>query len=225
MTNTMKKGYSVQDVAQILGCSGATVIKMVDRKDIECNVDDPKTVGGRRSFRFEKEHIQHYMLRHYSKFDDATLRTWGVMTQPSGNRSVQANRIKVEAATKPVPELKNTTSKPTGVWRSILDEDEKKTLPKPYLRTEEVKAEEAKAKTAVSAERPNRVNYSSQASRVTKRFPSFKITLDGVDIVTGIEPSTAGVIVQALMSDRNLRVNDLSITFDGGVEKEVHSYE
>lgn len=173
MTNTNKHGYSVAEVCQILGCSHATVYKLIDSKEIECNIADPKTPGGRRQFRFEKD----------------------VQDTPTRPKNPNMDRITPD-------EWAGKTQHPTA---------------KPYLRTPEVKAEEQRQKAEA--------NRTTPTGSIVKKFPGFKVTLNGTDMVSGLEPSTAGKIVEALMSDRNLRVTELTISFDGAIEKEVPNRE
>ena len=223
MTNTNKHGYSVADVCQILGCSNATVYKLVDSKELECNVTDPKTPGGRRQFRFEKEYIQHYMLKHYKQFDDTTLRTWGVMTQPKKYvANATSPRIPIDAFTKDVQDTPTRPKNPNmdRITPSEWAGKDKQPTAKPYLRTPEVKAEEQRQKYEA-----DKANRATPTGSIVKKFPGFKVTLNGADVVSGLEPSTAGKIVEALMSDRNLRVTELTISFDGAIEKEVYNRE
>lgn len=220
MTNTNKHGYSVAEVCQILGCSHSTVYRLIDSKEIECNIADPKTSGGRRQFRFEKEHIQHYMLKHYKMFDDATLRTWGVMTQPKKYvANATSPRIPIDAFTK---DVQDTPTRPKNPNMDRITPDEwagkdKQPTAKPYLRTPEVKAAEQRQRAEA--------NRTTPTGSIVKKFPGFKVTLNGTDMVSGLEPSTAGKIVEALMNDRNIRVTELTISFDGAIEKEVPNRE
>ena len=224
--NTMKVGYSVQDVCQILHYSVATVHRLINEKEIECLITDAKTPGGRRQFRFLKEHIQHYMLKHYDRFDDVTLSTWGVMTTPKKYvANASTPRIPIDAFSKPVEDTPTRPSNPNmdritpAQWAGKSLSPEKK----PYLRTPEVKA----AEKAAEVERQRTVQSRPQENRMmtTKKFPGFKIVLNGTDVVAGVEPATAGKIVEALMSDRNLRVTELTISYDGAIEKEVPNRE
>lgn len=217
--NTNKVGYSVADLCQILHCSTATVHRLINDKEIECLITDPKTPGGRRQFRFLKEHIQHYMLKHYDKFDDVTLSTWGVMTTPKkfvANASTP--RIPIDAFSKP---LEGTPTRPNpNMDRCAPEEWASKPAKKPYLRTPEVKAAE-KASNAEKRE--------PFAGRPQKQFPTFRIEVDlnagemvvpNEVTVAGIEGQTAADIAKALLNDRNLRIKELRIKFDGLYSKE-----
>lgn len=224
-TNTNKLGYSVADLSQIIGCTGTTIIKMVDRKDLEALIDDPKTPGGRRKIRFTKEHIQHYMLRHFDKFDDVTLRTWGVLSTPKKFVANAATpRIPIDAFSK---EVEGTPTKPSDTNPNMAPTTAKAwsspAPKKPYIRTEEVKAQE---RAAQSAPPTARVPYSHQSStspipKFQKNFPKFRISVNGGEIVIpGIESFTAGEIAKALLTDRNFRTSEITITFDGVANKE-----
>lgn len=217
--NTKKIGYSVQDVCQILHYSTATVHRLINDKEIECLITDAKTPGGRRQFRFLKEHIQHYMLKHHDRFDDVTLSTWGVMTTPKkfvANASTP--RIPIDAFSKP---LEGTPTRPNpNMDRCAPEEWASKPTKKPYLRTPEVKAAE-KASNAEKRE--------PFAGRPQKQFPTFRIEVDlnaGEMVVpndvtvAGIEGQTAADIAKALLNDRNLRIKELRIKFDGLYSKE-----
>ena len=216
MVNTNKPGYSTADLAQILGCTTNTIIRMVDAHELEAHVDAAKSDGGRRKIRFSKEHIQHYLVKHIDRFDDATLRAWGVLVTPKKyTANASTPRIPIDAFSK---ELEGTPTKPdnpnmrpttAAEWASPKEPR------KPYIRTPEIKAAEQAAKEKA----PERTPYSSE--RTVKKFPGFKITIDGYDILDGIEPTTAGAIVAAIMNDRNIRVSELSIRYSGSVDKEV----
>lgn len=220
--NTKKVGYSVQDVCQILHYSTATVHRLINDKVIECLITDAKTPGGRRQFRFLKEHIQHYMLKHYDRFDDTTLQTWGVMTTPKkfvANASTP--RIPIDAFSKPLEGTPTRPARPNpNMDRCTPEEWASKPTKKPYLRTPEVKAAE---KTSNVEKREPSVG------RYQKQFPTFKIEVDmhagemvvpNEVTVSGIEGQTAADIAKALLNDRNLRIKELRIKFDGLYSKE-----
>lgn len=222
MTNTKKIGYSVPEVCQIIHCSNATLYRLINAKDIECLVTDAKTQGGRRQFRFLKEHIQHYMLKHYDKFEDSTLQAWGVITQPKKYVANAATpRIPIDAFSKPV---EGTPTKPANpnMDRITPEEWAGKTQKKPYLRTPEIKEQEkaAAARTPFTREpREPRESY-----KIQKSFPKFKLEADmhagemviqNEVTISGIESTTAADIAKALMADRNIRIKEIRITFDG----------
>lgn len=226
--NTNKVGYSVPEVCQIIHCSNMTLYRLIDSKEIECLVTEPKTPGGRRQFRFLKEHIQHYMLKHYDKFEDSTLRTWGVMTTP---RKFTANastpRIPIDAFSKPV---EGTPTKPNPNMDRITPSEWAGTK-KPYLRTEAVKAQEQKEKSAAATKTPFTREPGEQPrfQKGQKTFPKFKLEVDMCagevvvpnDIqIAGLESQTAADIAKALLYDRNIRVKEIRITFDGTITKE-----
>lgn len=232
--NTNKIGYSVSDVCQIVGCTPQTVHNMIDRKEIECLIDEPKTVGGRRKFRFLKEHIQHYMLKHFEKFDDVTLRTWGVITTPKKIvQNASTPRIPLETLTKPV-HIEGTDDRNMAPAKAADWSAPSKPAAKPYLRTPEVKAQERAAKPEPKAYTDSTTigrdpKTLKENPKFQKTFPKFKIEVDANvngmilpnDVVIhGIESFTAGEIAKALLTDRNFRCQEIRIVFDGMVNKE-----
>lgn len=228
--NTNKIGYSVQDVCQILHCSTATVHKLINNKEIECLITDAKTPGGRRQFRFLKEHIQHYMLKHYDKFEDMTLRTWGVMTTPKKYTANAATpRIPIDAFSKPL-EGTPTTPKGSDVGERVIPSEWSKPK-KPYIRTPEIKEKERQEaeKSQKSTPPCDNQNYHRTNLKFQKQFPTFRLEVDtSVNgmvatndiVINGIESFTAGDIAKALLTDRNYRVKELRICFNGMTTKE-----
>lgn len=219
-TNTKKVGYSVPEVCQILHMSSATLYRLINDKAIECLITDPKTPGGRRQFRFLKEHIQHYMLKNYDKFEDTTLRTWGVMTTPKKYiANASTPRIPIEAFSK---QLADTPVRPENPNMSRVSPDTWTSKPapkKPFLRqpAQENKSEATEPKAA-PAQRDAREPFKQ------KSFPKFRLEVDlhaGEMVIpnevsiSGIESSTAADIAKALMNDRNIRIKEIRITFDG----------
>ncbi len=214
--NTKKVGYSVPEVCQIIHCSNATLYRLINDKEIECLITDAKTPGGRRQFRFLKEHIQHYMLKHYDKFEDSTLRSWGVMTTPKKYVANAATpRIPIDAFSKP---LEGTPTKPNPNMDRVTP-SQWSSPKKPHILTPE---EKAKAREAKASDQ-------SKYQKPLKTFPKFKLEVDmhaGEMIIendisiSGIESQTAADIAKALLYDRNIRVKEIRITFDGLIGKE-----
>lgn len=244
--NTNKIGYSIADVCQILHCSNATLYRLINEKEIECLITDPKTPGGRRQFRFLKEHIQHYLLKHFEKFEDVTLRSWGVITTPK--KIVQnacTPRVPIDAFSKPIAESIDRNMAPTTAreWASPPTKavptnptySEEKLAKKPYIRTPEIKeAEKAeKTRTQGTVDNGNAIGRDPKMLRENqkfqKTFPKFKIEVDTCTngmvvpndiVIPGIESFTAGEIAKALLTDRNFKAQEIRITFDGMSSKD-----
>ena len=77
MNNHHKIGYSVPEVAQIFGCTPATVRKYIYDGKLKADVTKNDK---RNTIRIRREHLVEYMREHKTRFDDEILKRFGVNT-------------------------------------------------------------------------------------------------------------------------------------------------
>lgn len=118
--NTLKEGYSVDEIAQVLHCTRATVVHYIDCGELQANVyPKEKVPGKKRRIRITKEHVQAYMRSHRTRFDKDTLSAWNV--------DASYKPVKVETSSSyPATSL----SELTGAWAGLVNAAEDLTTPK-----------------------------------------------------------------------------------------------
>ena len=147
------------------------------------------------------------------------------MTQP---RKFTANavtpRIPIDAFSKP---LEGTPTKPNPNMDRITPQEW--AGKKPYLRTPEIKAAEKPEQTSRVTRMDAKPEYRKETPKIPKQFPKFRLEVDmnagemvyeKEIVVSGVEGQTAASIANALLNDRNLRIKEIRITFDGLIAKE-----
>lgn len=172
MNNYNKVGYSVPEVAQILGCTPLTVRRYIYDGRLKADVT---RMEKKNIIRIRREHLVAYMKEHQSRFNSDLLKQFGITdTDDDKNDTKEPNGDSVDFAPgayaiKDVSELK-------GAWGKNK---------KPDTKAKSVKSE--------------------------KRFPAYDLIADGKVVISGCEKLTVGKIVDALITDRQLDIKEISI--------------
>lgn len=169
MKNYHKIGYSVPEVAQIFGCTPATIRKYIYDGYLKADVskNDKKN-----TIRIRREHLVEYMTEHPGRFDSELLKRFGIGTDDGKPETKGSKDNKVDFA--PGAYAVTDVSELEGAWGK---QDKKR----------------------------------SESKKPEKKFPSYDIVADGNVVISGCEKFTVGKIVDALITDRNLEITNISI--------------
>ena len=130
MKNYKKSGYSVPEVAQILGVTPATVRSRIERGELEALIDGVFEKGHKRKFRITKDQITNYLKQHAAYYERETVKVF-------------LNSVADKA---PTVELKpaedgaytvNDISELSGAWADIVNGDNTTSLKDTGLAKEE----------------------------------------------------------------------------------------
>lgn len=213
MKNHNKHGYSVPEIAQVFGCVPQTLRKWVDEGKIRCLVG-PVGSGPNhgRSMRFEREHVQEYMRQNAGKFDEATLKAWGVNSmEDSGSQKAEAKApettlsyitgdIKAPDHVRKAPigsiNPNDCPTRPTGAWADLI---------KPKRAETGVESATEAVPISTPALTPVALPKEIEATY-------YSVLVNGRIAVAGITKDTALAIVTALLNDTGkAQFNDVSI--------------
>ena len=76
MKNYKKSGYSVPEVAQILGVTPATVRSRIEKGELEALIDGVFEKGHKRKFRITKDQITNYLKQHAAYYERETVKVF-----------------------------------------------------------------------------------------------------------------------------------------------------
>lgn len=76
MKNFKKSGYSIPEVAQILGVTPATVRTRIDKGELNALVDGVYEKGHKRKFRITRDQIADYLKKHTAYYERETVKVF-----------------------------------------------------------------------------------------------------------------------------------------------------
>ena len=185
--NTKKKGYSLNEIAQMIGCAYCTVLRLVNKGDLKAIKQDKLSENGRRRFRVTRRHLIEYMTEHKNKFAPELLEAFHIDLTENKEVAVEKTEDVKEGF------IEGTTSVPTGAWASAFNTpigtDFKETVePKIAKKTNDKEIESKKSNTC-------------------------SIIVNGRIAVANISKETALKIVTCLSEDECIKMDTLSIGF------------
>lgn len=190
MNNYNKIGYSVPEVAQIFGCTPSTIRKYVYDGHLKADVS---FVNKRNSLRIRREHLVEYMTNNKGRFSEATLKQFGVATDSSVSVSEAAKQQKSPDFA-PGAYVAKDISELDGAWST------------------EKKRVENTRDTRVQYTTHGAASVSLSKPRIkSDRYPEYDIVADGKVVISGCEKLTVGKIVDALITDRQLNIQSITI--------------
>lgn len=182
MNNYNKIGYSVSEVAQIFGCTPATVRRYIYEGHLKADVS---FANKRNNIRIRREHLIEYMTKHQSRFTDVLLKQFGI-----AEADTEENHDSTSVDFAPRAYTARDVSELKGAWGNHDTQNANNT-----------KVQYSKHGAA-----------SVSLNRTTeKKFPAYDIIADGKVVISGCEKLTVGKIVDALITDRQLDIKEISI--------------
>lgn len=181
-----KEGLSVSDAASILHCTPATIRSWIDSGKLGALLSDTEvTPGHKRSIRILPGHIRKYMSEHRSKFDEATLKTWGVLEEePAVKVETMSEALRRDISGE---ELVNNPELFDALCRRMCGGEE----------TEETEETE----TIKQADKPVTIEEAE----------TVRVVVDGRIAIANISKESAVAIVGILMNDAFVRFKAVSI--------------
>ena len=162
MNNHNKIGYSVSEVAQIFGCTPATIRRYIYDGHLKAYVSKNNK---QNTIRIRREHLVSYMTEHPGRFDSELLKRFGIGVETKDVKVNKNNKADFAPGAYTVTDV----SELEGAWGN-----------KPKTKSE-------------------------------KKFPAYDIVADGKVVISGCEKLTVGKIVDALITDRQLEITNISI--------------
>lgn len=187
MNNYNKIGYSVQEVAQIFGCTPSTVRKYIYDGHLKA---DMIFVNKRNNIRIRREQLIEYMREHKSRFDSKTLASFGIMDDKEDKKTPQ----KKSPEFAPGAYVAKDVSELEGAWGKQGDKQKSDTNIK--VRYSDHGAASVQLRNSRTED---------------KRFPTYDIYADDKIVISGCEKLTVGKIVDALVTDRQLDIRNIII--------------
>lgn len=184
MNNYNKIGYSVSEVAQIFGCTPATIRRYIYDGHLEADVS---FANKRNNIRIRREHLVEYMTKHQGRFTDVLLKQFGVTDDANTERNHDNTSVDFAPrayAARDISELK-------GAWSNCGTQNTRN--------------------TKVQYSKHGAASVSLNRTTAEKKYPSYDIVADGNVVISGCEKLTVGKIVDALITDRNLEITNISI--------------
>lgn len=169
MKNYHKIGYSVPEVAQIFGCTPATIRRYIYDGHLKADVSKNDK---QNTIRIRREHLVEYMTEHPGRFDSELLKRFGIGTdEDKTEKKIDKKDNKADFA--PGAYTVTDVSELEGAWST-----KQKQTPK---------------------------------AKYERKYPAYDIVADGNVVISGCEKLTVGKIVDALITDRNLEITNISI--------------
>ena len=114
MKNYKKSGYSVPEVAQILGVTPATVRSRIEKGELEALIDGVFEKGHKRKFRITKDQITNYLKQHAAYYERETVK---VFLNSVADKAPTVELKPVEDGAYTV----NDISELSGAWADIVN--------------------------------------------------------------------------------------------------------
>ena len=187
MNNYNKPGYSVSEVAQIVGCTPCTVRSMIARGDISAHVigGDAPTPGKKRKFRIYREQLANYIYENQARFDKSIINQFIKYRTGYPNPDERIDSTIEETVGTPVP---------TGAWASLISGDEVVD----HKKTEEF-YDKAVSSIKTYAERPDEIEQ------------AYIVSVNGRIAVGNVTLKTAKAIASLILDDKICDVTAVEI--------------
>lgn len=210
MTNTNKQGYSIGEIAQILGCTSATVRRYIELGKLKCLSHTPGT-SGRVWHRVTREQLLDYLLANKDRYDKELIDKFSL---PSERAKRAADTFKTEESPVNVDDRGHAAYPATnlnelqGAWADLAKAaDDAK---------EQIKNDPNKSVIIATPIEDNHIGRSRIVGKITvKEQPvnhdAYSILIGGRICVTNVTKETAGTIVDALLKDEYCQFNELTI--------------
>lgn len=112
MKNFKKCGYSVVEVAQILGVTPVTVRKKIDNGELDALVDGTLQKGHKRKIRITRENLSKFIKDHEGYYERETVKVF-----MSSFKDVSKETTKSKEDEQTVNSIFNLT----GAWADLVD--------------------------------------------------------------------------------------------------------
>lgn len=188
MNNYHKIGYSVSEVAQIFGCTPVTIRRYIYEGSLKADVS---FANKRNNIRIRREHLIEYMTKHQSRFTDVLLKQFGITNDANTDANTEESHDSTAVDFAPGAYVARDISELKGAWGN--------------------RGTQNASNTKVQYSKHGAASVSLNCTTAEKRFPAYEIVADGKVVISGCEKLTVGKIVDALITDRQLDIKEISI--------------